>query len=767
MEEDLRRTGCPPPPALHRPARGAQGGSGDSLTPSNPHRKGDSMARLDRKGLPAPHVEALERREVPSGSGSLPLPTIPQHYSNIRIAELAYQTTPLDSTETQLLQTSVDLVVPWAGNLAAIAAIAPNTPQLVYTNLTNIYGSLLTDWLAYADANGLPRESAFYHVTQATAFTGNSPSSQPVDWFWAVYRGGGNTWTDLTSVAHNGTAGTVAFANYGDSLDIGYTDRYRQFNISLASGASGGWAYTVEYPTAVDSNGKPTAWGTLKPLTDTTGGLTKSGSIYFDPPANWVAASINGSARLFYVRFRTTAAGTAPVATSIRGRDYTQSNDTGTGVIPAFDYAADTDHDGYLNDKEYAVAQAAGMYARFAYEGRLFYNPYGQMRFATDPGNASFAAWAANYEQRYLAGLPLAAGLFVDNSAAFAPAAAGTVIESVSTYSSDYASLLYTVGQAIAPEWLMANVGNAGTSSNEVIATVPAAFEESALLPLAGTYQDFEALAARVVSQEALRSPSPYLVLDSSPAGGSPTDPRTQIATLAEYYQLADPTMTFLDFYGGFSPATSWSQHWSPAAAYNIGQPTGPWSVAATGTDPSNPALTYRIYERSYTNALVLYKPLSYGNGTDGTTGDNTATTFNLGGTYWQLQSTGVLGSAVTSVSLDNGQGAILVKTSPAAAASFSFSGLPTSATAGQSVTFTLTARDLFGNVATGYTGTVHFTSSDGAAVLPADYTFTTTDQGQHTFTVTFNTPGPQILVASDTSDPMISGSAGLTVNPA
>jgi len=35
-----------------------------------------------------------------------------------------------------------------------------------------------------------------------------------------------------------------------------------------------------------------------------------------------------------------------------------------------------------------------------------------------------------------------------------------------------------------------------------------------------------------------------------------------------------------------------------------------------------------------------------------------------------------------------------------------------------------VTASDAYGNLATKYTGTVHFTSSDGSATLPADYTF-------------------------------------------
>src|SRR5262249_50762618 len=65
-------------------------------------------------------------------------------------------------------------------------------------------------------------------------------------------------------------------------------------------------------------------------------------------------------------------------------------------------------------------------------------------------------------------------------------------------------------------------------------------------------------------------------------------------------------------------------------------------------------------------------------------------------------------------------------------------------ATAGAGVPFTITvsAKDVNGNTVTGYTGTVHFTSSDTASgvLLPGDYTFTTADQGTHTFSVTLQT---------------------------
>jgi hypothetical protein len=65
-----------------------------------------------------------------------------------------------------------------------------------------------------------------------------------------------------------------------------------------------------------------------------------------------------------------------------------------------------------------------------------------------------------------------------------------------------------------------------------------------------------------------------------------------------------------------------------------------------------------------------------------------------------------------------------------AAAASQLFISAPTTVTAGNSFNVTVTARDVYNNVATGFTGTVHFTSSDGNAVPPGDYTFVSGDAG-------------------------------------
>jgi ELWxxDGT repeat protein len=102
------------------------------------------------------------------------------------------------------------------------------------------------------------------------------------------------------------------------------------------------------------------------------------------------------------------------------------------------------------------------------------------------------------------------------------------------------------------------------------------------------------------------------------------------------------------------------------------------------------------------------------------------------------------------------------------AASTLNVTGFPSPTTAGVAGSFTVTARDSHGNIVTAYTGTVSFTSSDGQAGLPASYTFTTADQGVHTFSATLKTAGTQSITATDTATSSVTGSdTGITVNPA
>ena len=104
------------------------------------------------------------------------------------------------------------------------------------------------------------------------------------------------------------------------------------------------------------------------------------------------------------------------------------------------------------------------------------------------------------------------------------------------------------------------------------------------------------------------------------------------------------------------------------------------------------------------------------------------------------------------------GSGGLLVTASPAAPASLSVSGYATPTVAGVSHPFAVNALDAFGNVATGYGGTVHFTATnDAQAVLPADATLTA---GAGSFNATFKTVagGTKTLSATDTVTTSITG---------
>ncbi len=596
------------------------------------------------------------------GQDPIHVPDIPRHFPHIRIAQLAYNGNPMGAFEQSLLRDAVDLVVPNARYLSLIDSVAPTTPQLIYSNVSNLYLNMLTDWLAYADRHGVSRELAFYHVTRATPFSGTSPSSRPVTWFWGAYQITPlGTIGDITRAVRDATA--VSLGGTDTSTLLGYPERFREINLQLQSGASSGWSGVWEYVAATDDHGQPTLWKPLPLIHDGTSGQRNSGRVSFDPPSDWKPARIAGSERLYYVRFRVTSGTAAQQAVWLNalGRDYVHANGGTSGVIPAFDYSADRDGDGYLNDAEYA-RRRTGYDARFVYESRLFYPYYGQMRYVTHPADAAVRRWAVDYHLRWLDSQPLADGLFLDNSTGRAPFSGIGVLEPTTNYADDSAAMIAAISRAIAPRWVMINTAGGGSTAVPLTAAAAASFEEFLLRPLQTHWSQVVDIQ-NLVSQRLAPPQGPYLILDSHPGGGSPSDPRTQIATLAYYYQLADPRRTFLMFYGGYNPASSWTEHWSPAAAVDIGQPRGQMRTFAEGADPADPRLRYRIYARDYDRALVLYKPLSYAQGVgSGGLDDATATLHTLPGSYRRLNADGSLGPVITSIRLRNGEGAILIR---------------------------------------------------------------------------------------------------------
>jgi N,N-dimethylformamidase beta subunit-like protein len=97
-----------------------------------------------------------------------------------------------------------------------------------------------------------------------------------------------------------------------------------------------------------------------------------------------------------------------------------------------------------------------------------------------------------------------------------------------------------------------------------------------------------------------------------------------------------------------------------------------------------------------------------------------------------------------------------------AAAAATATVNVPAETNAGASFGLTVTMRDRFGNVATGYTGTIHFTTSDWSPLvsLPGNYRFTAADAGVRNFSATLWTPGPQTITVTDTANSAVTGTS-------
>ena len=184
-----------------------------------------------------------------------------------------------------------------------------------------------------------------------------------------------------------------------------------------------------------------------------------------------------------------------------------------------------------------------------------------------------------------------------------------------------------------------------------------------------------------------------------------------------------------------------------------------PGALTVTAKDPfGNTATSYRgtVEFLSTDSQAALPVPYTF-TGTDNGTHFFSAT-LKTAGSQVLIAFDSVTGSLA---GVQSGIGVL-----PGAATSLSVSGFPGGVTAGTPAGFSVTARDDYGNTVTGYRGTVHFTASDSQAILPGNYTFTTEDNGTHTFSARLKTAGSQSLTANDTAAPGITGTqAGILVS--
>ncbi len=185
-----------------------------------------------------------------------------------------------------------------------------------------------------------------------------------------------------------------------------------------------------------------------------------------------------------------------------------------------------------------------------------------------------------------------------------------------------------------------------------------------------------------------------------------------------------------------------------------VGQPiTVSVHVASTGPGSGTPTGTVTITDGSQTCTTGLLNVS--GNASCSLT-ESVAKGYTFTATYNSDGNYATSTSADTSVTVT------------AAAATHFVVTAPSTTVAGVAFNITVTAYDTFGNVATGYTGTIRFASSDSGTgeSIPVNYTFNVSDVGVHVFSVTFVTTPDQTVSATDTVNPSITGAANVSVTP-
>jgi hypothetical protein len=131
------------------------------------------------------------------------------------------------------------------------------------------------------------------------------------------------------------------------------------------------------------------------------------------------------------------------------------------------------------------------------------------------------------------------------------------------------------------------------------------------------------------------------------------------------------------------------------------------------------------------------------------------------------VPATGTPTLTVTDTTTSSLTGSVTLTVTPPDVATHFLVVAPRHARAGHPTHVLVVALDASNLPVLNYTGTVHFTSTDGKATLPADFTFSAGDYGSHVFQVTFGTAGSDTLTVADKATASVTGSASVDVRAA
>lgn len=205
----------------------------------------------------------------------------------------------------------------------------------------------------------------------------------------------------------------------------------------------------------------------------------------------------------------------------------------------------------------------------------------------------------------------------------------------------------------------------------------------------------------------------------------------------------------------GIVVTSSVPTHYSVTGIPSPSTAGAPASVTVTALDGSGSVVssyTGTVHFSSTDAQATLPSNYTFVSGDAGSHTFTNAVTVKTAGTQ-SVTATDTVTSTITG-----GQTGIQVNA--AGAATLAVSGVASPTTAGASASATVRALDAYGNQAGSYLGTIHFTSTDAQATMPANYAFVAGDAGSHTFTtgVVLKTSGTQSVTATDTVTSTVTG---------
>jgi hypothetical protein len=302
-----------------------------------------------------------------------------------------------------------------------------------------------------------------------------------------------------------------------------------------------------------------------------------------------------------------------------------------------------------------------------------------------------------------------------------------------------------------------------GAGSVYELTTLPATAKAGEALVLTITVRDaFGNIATGYAGQAQLTATDPKAILPA--IGGFTAGIRT--VSLA-FTKTGTQTATAAEVGGAITAVAS--------TGVNVG-PGAPFQITVSAANPTTTAGTAEGFTATlfdfFGNVCTDYLGTVHFASTDAsavvpgdfafTAGDAGAHTFST-----TLKTAGTQTLALSDTVAAGVTGANAWTVGAAAAASCAANQAPVSAVAGSVFGVAIVVHDAFGNLATGYAGTVSLTATDARAILPSNVTFVpAADAGSHAFSAQLITTGAQIVTATDIADATIHCDAAIAVSP-